>query len=207
MKKTNTKALAINALFVAIVLLLGLTPLGLIPLGFINLTILHIPVIIGTILLGLKSGLILGAMFGLVSMLSMMGMSGASQSLLAYTLLERNAFFAILMCFVPRMLVPVITHGVYRLIQRTRKIRAASVPLAAVCGSLTNTVFYLGLMYLFYHLTGDTSFMMEKLGYLNMSFFEILSAIALGGGGMEALAAALISSPVVMAVNKYRRKI
>ena len=47
-------------MFIALVVLLGLTPLGLIPLGFINVTILHIPVIIGALALGLKGGLILG---------------------------------------------------------------------------------------------------------------------------------------------------
>ena len=58
--KNNTRQLSLTALFVALVFLLGLTPLGLITLGFINVTILCLPVIVGTILLGLKTGLLLG---------------------------------------------------------------------------------------------------------------------------------------------------
>lgn len=50
-----------TALLAALIILLGVTPIGLIPLGFINVTILCLPVIIGTLLLGLRTGLVLGA--------------------------------------------------------------------------------------------------------------------------------------------------
>lgn len=49
-----------TALLAALIILLGVTPIGLIPLGFINVTILCLPVIIGTLLLGLRTGLVLG---------------------------------------------------------------------------------------------------------------------------------------------------
>ena len=72
-QKQATRSLTLTAMFVALVALLGLTPLGIIPLGFINVTILHIPVVIGTLVLGLRGGLILGCTFGLVSTLRAFG--------------------------------------------------------------------------------------------------------------------------------------
>ena len=64
MKLTHsTYRLTLTALFVALILLFGLTPVGLIPLGFINVTILCVPVVAGTLILGLKTGLLLGACF------------------------------------------------------------------------------------------------------------------------------------------------
>ena len=63
----KTTRFTLTALFAALVFLLGLTPLGLIPLGFIYVTILAMPVIIGTLVLGLRTGLLLGLAFGGVS--------------------------------------------------------------------------------------------------------------------------------------------
>ena len=48
------RQLTLTSLFIALVVLFGMTPLGLIPVGTLNATILHIPVIIGVIALGLK---------------------------------------------------------------------------------------------------------------------------------------------------------
>ena len=89
--KNNTRQLSLTALFVALVFLLGLTPLGLIPLGFINVTILCLPVIVGTILLGLKTGLLLGFFFGTASLMSVLGLSMTAPSTLALTLFTANA--------------------------------------------------------------------------------------------------------------------
>ena len=45
------RQLTLTSLFIALVVLFGMTPLGLIPVGTLNATILHIPVIIGVIAL------------------------------------------------------------------------------------------------------------------------------------------------------------
>ena len=72
MNKLNVKYrdLVLLALFAAIVLVLGFTPLGFIPLVVIKATIVHIPVIIGSIVLGPKKGAILGALFGVCSLIT-----------------------------------------------------------------------------------------------------------------------------------------
>jgi uncharacterized membrane protein len=201
----QTYSLAINGIFIALVLLLGLTPLGLIPLGFVNLTILHIPVIIGTILLGIKTGLILGLCFGTVSLMSLLGLSLAPASALGLNLLSANPFYAVAMCILPRLLVPVVTHLVYRAIARGRGQHLRAVPFAALAGSVTNTVFYLGLMYGFYALAGlDLAALAQRLGVAGLSFFGIILAIATGGGGAEAVAAAILSPPIAAAIWKTK---
>ena len=60
MERNKVRKLVLYALFVALIFVLGLTPVGLIPLGFINVTLLCIPTIVGTVILGLKAGLVLG---------------------------------------------------------------------------------------------------------------------------------------------------
>ena len=189
----STYRLVLTALFVALVILFGLTPVGLISLGFINVTLLCIPVIAGTLILGLKTGLLLGACFGLVSFLSMLGVSLTPPSSLAATLFSANGFLAALMCFVPRLLVPLAVWGVYQAMSRGgRSAKAAAV--AAVTGSVVNTVGYLGLMLLFYGITGlDSQAVLAAIG-----------GTGLIAGGAEAVVAGVLSAPILSALWKIR---
>ena len=118
METNRTFKLTVTALFIALVLLFGLTPVGLIPLGFVNVTILCVPVIVGTLLLGLRTGLILGACFGTVSALSAFGIWG-TPSTLAATLVAANPFLALILCFLPRLLIPTVTFLYIALQPRT----------------------------------------------------------------------------------------
>ena len=69
-KMKDTRYLTSVALMAAVVILLANTPLGMIQLPIIKATTVHIPVILGAILLGPGAGAILGAVFGLCSMVS-----------------------------------------------------------------------------------------------------------------------------------------
>ena len=185
----------LTALFVALTLMLGLTPLGLIPLGPINLTILHIPVIIGTIFLGLRGGMLLGACFGIASTMAAFGVSlGAAQSGLALLVVTANPFLAVCMCMIPRLLIPVTTHLVYRALRGKGEKRA--IACAAVAGSLTNTVLYLGIMYLLF-----VTLHLDVQRWMN----AILTATALAGAFGEAPVAALIATPVTVALHRQKK--
>jgi len=194
MKRSNTRPLVLTALFVAMILLLGFTPMGLIPLGFINITILCVPVIIGTIVLGLKTGMVLGFCFGSVSALSAFGIMGTPSSLAA-TLVAANPLLALVMCYVPRLLVPVMVQLMYSLVSRGNDNSRIALPVAAAAGSLTNTVCYLGLMLLFYVMAG--------IEYANL--LALIGGTGLIAGAAEAVAAAVITTPVVIALRKIQK--
>ena len=68
--KKDTRWMVSVALMAAIVILLANTPLGMIQLPIIKATTVHIPVIVGAILLGPSAGVILGAVFGVCSLIS-----------------------------------------------------------------------------------------------------------------------------------------
>lgn len=190
MTSTKVKKMTTLALFVAIILLLGFTPLGYIPLGFINVSILAVPVIIGTLVLGLSSGLLLGGCFALTSILRAFGIGGVPSTLVA-TLMAASPLYMLVMSLVPRLLIAVTAHGVFH-VCRGKK---GAVAIAAVAGSLTNTVFYLGLMLLFYKTAGiDTAPVLGLIG-----------GTALISGSAEAAVAALLSTPIVSALNKMKR--
>lgn len=193
--KNDTRRLTLTALFIALVFLLGLTPLGLISLGFINVTVLCVPVIVGTLLLGLKTGLLLGFFFGTASLMSVMGLSMTAPSGLASALFARSIPLCILMCYVPRLLVPVAAHCAYRLAAKGEARRPRALPVSAAAGSLTNTIVYLGMMWGFYALTGLDAASIQAL---------ILGTGALAGGS-EAVVAAVLVTPLVTALWKAFR--
>lgn len=188
MERKQLGNLVLLALFVALIVLLGFTPLGLIPLGFINVTILCVPVIVGTLYMGLKNGLVLGLAFGLTSFVSAL----IKPSTLVSTLMGASPVLVALMSILPRLLVPTVAYGVYTCLRSKQENLAVGV--AAVCGSLTNTVFYLGLMLLFYVLCGiDTAEMLSVIG-----------STALIAGTCEAIAAAVLCTPILMALRRLK---
>lgn len=186
-KKLNNMVLI--ALFVALIFLLGQTPLGLIPLGWCNVTLLCIPVAVGTMYMGLKSGLILGFAFGATSFVSAL----IKPSVLVGTLMGASPFLVIVMTFVPRLCIPLVIWFVFSRLQKKQKHVAAAV--AAACGSLTNTILYLGLMLLFYIICGID----------NTAVLTAIGATAGGAGPCEAIAAALICPPILTALWKIKR--
>ena len=206
MRSASTRTLVLNALFIALVFLLGMTPIGIIPLGAINLTILHIPVIAGTLFLGLKSGMLLGFVFGLCSTLSAFGLSLTAPSALAAALGAKSPLLLIAMCFIPRLLVPVITWFTKEILSENTKSVYFADAFAAVFGSVTNTIFYLSLMVIFYSFAGlNVNELIRKLGIENLNFFGFIGVIASGAGGLEALASFFIIPPVVGALNKVKK--
>ena len=180
------------ALLMAIVLLLGFTPIGMIPLGFIYVSILCTPVVVGTLLLGLKPGLLLGFSFGAVSAINAI----VRPSSLVAALMAASPALTMVMCFLPRLLVPVVAWLAYRLVSRGERAKKRAVPFAAVAGSLTNTIFYLGLMLAFYALMGIDS----------QSVLALIGGTGLIAGGLEAVVAAVICTPVLAALWRERKQ-
>ncbi len=187
MKDVSARRIAIVGVFVAIIAVLGFTPIGLLHVGPIYVTLLCIPVIIGTVSLGRNTGLVLGACFGLVSFIK--GLTAASS--LELPILQANVLYVAALCFLPRLLIPLTTAAVYGLAAKNRNGKLA-VAAAALCGSLTNTFFYLGFVLLFYIL----------IGLDHAALLALLGTIVLFAGIPEAIAAAVVSVPIVQALKK-----
>jgi len=189
MRNKNLVNLVLLALLAGLIFLMGQTPLGLIPLGFCNVTLLVIPVAVGTIYMGWKSGLVLGAAFAFTSLVSAL----TKPSALVSTLMGASPVLMAVMTILPRLCIPLVIAGVYHLLRGKQKHIAAGV--AAACGSLTNTVLYLGLMLVFYILCGID----------NTKVLTTIAAVAGGAGPLEAVAAAVITPPILTALWKIKK--
>lgn len=189
MAKKQLYNFVLLALFVALIVLLGFTPLGLIPLGFINVTILCVPVIVGTLFMGWKNGLILGLAFGLTSFISAL----IKPSALVSTLMGASPLAVAVMSILPRLCVPLAAWGAYNLLRKNQE--QVAVVVGSVVGSLTNTVLYLGLMLLFYILCGIDA----------TSVLSLIGGTALLAGSCEAAAAAILVTPILAALKRIRK--
>ena len=184
--KKNLMRLTTTALLLALIVLFGLTPLGFINVGVVYITFLCIPVIIGTLAMGMKQGVLLGVGMGAVSFYTAL----RAPSALVSPILQNSVAWVIILCFLPRLLVPLVTAGIHRCLKE--KNEKLSYAAAAALGSLTNTVLYLGLLLVFYPL----------LGLENPGLLGTIATIALTAGLPEAAAAAVISAPILIALKK-----
>lgn len=205
-KKSKTYQMVITAMLSATVILLGFTPLGIIDLPLIKATILHIPVIIGSILLGWRKGALLGAVFGLVSMIK----NTMAPSLLSFTLspfipvpgMDHGSVWALVICLLPRIIVGITPDLTYRGIQwllrhRHSTAKTVSMVLAAVVGSFTNTVLVMGLIFVIFR---DAYAAMSNIP-VDAVLGVILGVVATNGVP-EAIVAAIITPAICLPLRK-----
>ena len=145
------------ALFGAIIVLLAFTPfLGYIPLGFTRATIIHIPVIIGSLLMGPKKGAVLGLVFGATSFINNTMNPTVTSFVFTpfYSLGEfSGGIGSLVICFIPRILVGVVPHYVYkgvRSLSKNEKVSSAGLILAGRSGDLVNTPLVMNLIFVFF---------------------------------------------------------
>lgn len=188
------------AMFATIVLLLAFTPIGFIHLVVIKATIVQVPVIIGSILLGPKKGALLGFLFGFCSFVS----NTATPSLLSFCFsplipvpgLSRGSLWAVVICFVPRILVGILPGVVYRLVrgllrQDTRRAQTVLLCCVGAFGALVNTVLVMGLIYFVFR---DAYAMAKSVPV------EAVLGLILGVVGTNGLAEAAVSTPITALV-------
>jgi uncharacterized membrane protein len=192
----KTRQLTATALMIALTLILGLTPLGFIKIPFtgIDVTLMCLPVIIGTVILGWRSGLLLGLIFGLTSTYTALtSPSPLLVPLLKYPLIMYPSIF------IPRLLIPLVTWGVYRLTIRLPK--AVGLGITAAAGSLTNTVLFLGMVFAL-----GAKPLAENFHMTESAVGTTLALIVVTNGLPEMVVAILLCTLIILALNKvYKR--
>lgn len=107
-------------------------------------TLVHIPVIIASIVYGPKIGSILGGLMGVISVVSN-SVTILPTSYLFSPFVENGNLFSLIIALVPRILIGVVPYFIYKLFKNK-----FGLGLAGALGSLTNTVFVLSGIFLFF---------------------------------------------------------
>ena len=186
MKKSSS--ISRIAIFFAVMITIHFTTsfiLHFVPSG-IQPTLVHIPVVIASIIYGPRTGAILGLLMGLFS-LTMNTLVLTPASYLFSPFVPNGNLYSLVIAIVPRILIGVTPYFVYRWMHnRTGLITAGIV------GSMTNTVFVLSGIYLFF----GNSFGRGIQHFLGL----IVSTNSL----IEVIATVLITSAVVPAIEKLK---
>ncbi len=199
------RSMVILALFTALILLMTVTPLGMINLPLIKATILHVPVIIGSVLLGPKKGAFLGLVFGTVSLIT----NSVTPSLLSFAFSPmipvpgsgKGSLWALVICFVPRILVGVIPALLWRalapLARRNMPLRTLCLAVCGGAGAIVNTGLVMGLIYVVF----KDGFAFAK-GIPEDAVLAAIMAIVGANGVPECIAAVVLTSGVCLALIK-----
>ena len=187
-KKHDTRWMVSVALMAAIVIVLANTPLGMIQLP--------IPVILGAILLGPGAGAILGAVFGICSLVSNTMaptlLSFAFSPFLSTTGIP-GALKAIWISVGCRILIGVAAGWLWVLFTKIKLNQFIALPIVGFVGSMVNTVTVMGSIYFLF----AQQYAEAKEVALTAVFGLVMGTVT-ASGIPEAIAAAIL----VLALGK-----
>lgn len=186
--KSKTYRLVIRAILTAIIILQTMVPfLGFIPIGITSLTIIHITVIVAAIVLGTKDGMFIGLVWGVFTMIRAFTSPTTPLDIVVFT----NPIISV----VPRVFVGLVAGLLFTIIyKKTKKVVAASI-VAAIFGTITNTVLVLTLMGTLY-----TGLVANTYGVDASALFVTLGGIAITNGISEVITAAILTPILVKAL-------
>ncbi len=208
MRSNKTFNMVLTGLFMAIIIIMTTVPnLGYINLVVVKVTMVHVPVIIGSVLLGPKLGAVLGATFGLTSLI----VNTFNPSLLSFAFspfyqvgnIGGNGW-SVVIAMLPRTLVGIVPYFVYRLLMKLmeniKARKAISLAAAGVSGALTNTILVMSLIYVCF----KDEFALAKDISVDAVFGAILGIVA-GNGIPEAIVGGLLTMLVGGALLRIKK--
>ena len=205
-QKTDIRWMVSVALMAAIVILLANTPLGMIQLPIIKATTVHIPVIIGAILLGPLAGAILGAVFGVCSLIS----NTMAPTLLSFAFSPFmsttgliGAAKAIWISVGCRILIGVVSGWLWILfkkIKMNKKIyQVIALAITGFVGSMVNTITVMGSIYILF-----AKQYAEVKEVAVTAVWGLIMTTVTASGIPEAIAAAILVAAITKVLLKSR---
>ncbi len=152
-QKKRIQQLTLAAFFVAIEVIMAITPIGYIPVGALSITTMHLPVILAGVLIGPGFGAGIGFVFGMTSFLRATFQPGITSFVFTPFVQIGNMhgnFFSLLIAFGPRILLGWSSGMMYRMIVRKTKKQAMSAILSATINTLIHTLLVLGGIWVFF---------------------------------------------------------
>lgn len=196
MQSKKIKRLVLLSMFIGIEIVLMNTPLGYIPIGPIKATTLHIPVLILSMILGVKEGVILGLFFGLSSIV----INTLNPTLFSfcftpfYSIGEINGNFgSIVIALLPRMMLGLICGILYKFLSKKVKQEIA-IGISSGVSTLVHTFMVMSLIYLFFGKEYASI-----AGFAYETFIDVIRLTILTNGLAEAFLAIVLSISILKA--------
>lgn len=199
MKSNQLKLFVYLAFFIAIEIVLMLTPLGFIPLGPIRATTLHIPVILAGILLGPKYGSVVGFVFGLLSLtMNTFQPTLASFVFSPFVTIGGNSgnFASLIVVFAPRIFLGFFSGWLYQFLFRFKCKPTIAFALTAIINSLLHSTLVLTCIAIFF----GSQYAALK-GVDTSKLFAFLFTIITTNGIAEMIVAAVLVTALAKALK------
>lgn len=199
MKSKRVKDLVLLSFFICVEIVLMLTPLGYVNIGPIRATTLHIPVIIASIIMGPKKGMIVGLVFGITSVIINTLTPTPASFLFSpfYSVGEfHGGFQSLIIALVPRVLLGLFSYYIYKFLLTFLKNEKLSIALSAFINTFIHTSLVMGGIYFFF-----------KEGYAairNVPYDEVINVIMIvvtTNGVIEMILASIVVTAVCVALK------
>ncbi len=197
MRNQKVSYLTRLSVLVAVIVVLTVLNIGNIPIGPIVATIYHLPVIIGAVILGPAAGLILGGFWGLLGFI--LALTGNTTDVVALTIIQQSPLIYFVIAFFPRLIMGGLAGLTSRGFQKVfKKRRFPGYALTGALGSLYNTIFYLGALWLLAApvIAEIYEISLETVG-------GVIIGVATTNGLVEAGVAAILVSAISTALTKF----
>ncbi|CAM4301430.1 ECF transporter S component [Erysipelothrix inopinata] len=186
----KTKELTLNALFIAMTILLAVVPnLGMITVGPVSITIMHIPVIVAGLVLGFKSGVLNATVFGISALLI-----AATRPTGVLDVLFVNPLVSVL----PRVIFGISIGVIAGVMDKFTKNFAVKATVTAILSTLIHTICVVGAMYY----AGIGSGNPEIATVFSTNVLAFIGTVLMANGILEMVASALIAVPTSIVLRK-----
>ena len=202
MKTTSTKVERLTrvALLVAVELAMRAVGLGAITVGPLNMSFLTLPIAIGAMLCGPVEAMVLGAVFGVLSLTD--AISGRSAMTGAFFAL--SPVHTVILCVGMRMLMGLCCGYVYKLCKKADGKGIWSYFVGAVSAPLLNTLFFMGYIVIVFYSSDFVQALVVKKGATNPFMFVVL---LVGVQGLvEALTCGILGGILGKTLDKVLKK-
>lgn len=188
----NTIKITFTGILIALMFVLSWTVLGMIPLGVASATTVFVPLCIGIVICDdFRYSLVLGLFFGIVSLIRSFVPQGFLDSYF------QNPIVSVL----PRLLVGIICHFIYKGLNKITTKRALAVSLTGASVALLNTVLTMSTLVLVNYTDVTVSF--AENGF---TVWGALGTIALLNMLPEIVVGAIVPLVIVKVIDKIKYK-
>lgn len=197
---SKLKRLTKLALLMAIELAMRAIGLGAVPVGPLYMSFLTLPIAMGAILCGPVEGMVLGGVFGALSLFDAI----TGRSVMTATFFSISPVHTVILCVGMRLLMGFCCGYVYKLCRKLDTKGIWSYFAGAVSAPLLNTLFFMGYIVLVFYRSTYIQTLCAKLGAANPWMFVVL---LVGIQGLaEAAACGLLGGTLAKTLAKIIHK-
>ena len=204
-KTTNQiRNLTMMALFVAIEIVLLVTPFGYLRIGPLSATLMHVPVIVCACIMSTQFGALLGLVFGVTSVIN--ATMAPTVTSFAFSPFVEIAGFqggmqSLIIAIVPRVLLGCIAGCIFHFLAKKNTSKTMAAALGAGIATFLHTLMVLGLIIIFY--AGPYA---NAIGIASSALMAYMGSILLTNMIPEIIVAVLVNIALVKALTPVMKK-